>query len=834
MSSMTPPMGFQQDAIRSAVSVFSSCLTELAKVRGTAQEATSRQLIIAHRGVLLFEAPTGTGKTLMAGNTVEQLSLSYKIIWFWFAPFAGVISQAATSIGREFKSLRVKDPAVDREITSLASGDVFITTWASVAVTNTESRKVRKESELQLSLDDMIEQARILGFHIGVVIDESHHSFRGQSQAFAFYREVLAPDITILATATPKDRDVEDFVARNGIKHLNRISVSRKKGVDAGLIKKGVKVAVFKAPQPGVEELVNFRQTALKYGVRAHNQIKKLLEEAGQTITPLLLVQAESQDKIKEVEQWLYGMGFSTGQVRSHSSKEPDPHLLAIAADESVEVLIFVMAVATGFDVPRAWTLVSLRTSRDADFGTQVVGRIMRVDRRLQNGAEVPDALQHAYVFLADNEAQTGLNTAAQRINAIEDELAVVADNVAVITIGEETTATVTDKHGQLSLLTVSGGNKEETSLNDEHSQEQSGAPSATEQQALFELGLTPSPPVIPSRNTGGATVSPPPKQPSVFRYPLRNDMAFPQQFRKAIVSVEQENLLAEVVSLFRFDDSLINVARQSAAKIIMEQTEIFGQNSELPEEVLAVLAQEEIDKHAQMTLNFANKDGMINIRDMFIALEKQLEREFRDRGWADMDETGALRKAMNKILALRPAMLRDAVIEATKRHIMVVDAAKLPVEVVVTGSPLQPSRLNIYKVYPDDLNSWELAFVQELDRDTAGTVLWWHRNPPRKPYSVGIPLPGQSQQSYYWPDFIVGVNNRSRGNGILLVETKRVLNDEEGNAHAKSKVEHPEYKKPMMLYWENEARWMVVEYDPAQDKNVLERVWKASLMVGW
>lgn len=37
-----------------------------------------------------------------------------------------------------------------------------------------------------------------------------------------------------------------------------------------------------------------------------------------------------------------------------------------------------------------------------------------------------------------------------------------------------------------------------------------------------------------------------------------------------------------------------------------------------------------------------------------------------------------------------------------------------------------------------------------------------------------------------------------------------------------------------MMLYWENETRWMVVEYDSVQDKNVPDRVWKANLMVGW
>src|SRR5690606_41202397 len=50
-------------------------------------------------------------------------------------------------------------------------------------------------------------------------------------------------------------------------------------------------------------------------------------------------------------------------------------HLLAVAADETVEVLIFKMAVGLGFDCPRAYTLISTRSSRDPDFGVQEIGR---------------------------------------------------------------------------------------------------------------------------------------------------------------------------------------------------------------------------------------------------------------------------------------------------------------------------------------------------------------------------------------------------------------------------------------------------------------------------
>ena len=66
------------------------------------------------------------------------------------------------------------------------------------------------------------------------------------------------------------------------------------------------------------------------------------------------------------------------------------------------------MAVALGFDAPRAWTLVSMRGARDPNFGTQIVGRILRVHPLLQN-RELPPALQWGYVVLANAANQSGL-----------------------------------------------------------------------------------------------------------------------------------------------------------------------------------------------------------------------------------------------------------------------------------------------------------------------------------------------------------------------------------------------------------------------------------------
>jgi hypothetical protein len=59
--------------------------------------------------------------------------------------------------------------------------------------------------------------------------------------------------------------------------------------------------------------------------------------------------------------------------------------------------------------------------------------------------------------------------------------------------------------------------------------------------------------------------------------------------------------------------------------------------------------------------------------------------------------------------------------------------------EAMENESPLPTSRLNVYRVMPPGLNTWEQPFAELLDRDTQTIVCWWHRNLPHKPWSVQV-----------------------------------------------------------------------------------------------
>lgn len=84
---------------------------------------------------------------------------------------------------------------------------------------------------------------------------------------------------------------------------------------------------------------------------------------------------------------------------------------------------------------PRAFTLAALRGTRDANFGIQVVGRIMRVHSLLQRRPHTPQVLNYGYVFLANREAQEGLMGAASVINKLKENTAnTVPDTVITFT----------------------------------------------------------------------------------------------------------------------------------------------------------------------------------------------------------------------------------------------------------------------------------------------------------------------------------------------------------------------------------------------------------------
>ncbi|MDH4571870.1 DEAD/DEAH box helicase [Salinicola acroporae] len=421
------------------------------------------KLVREQDAAVVLQAPTGAGKTAMAIETVARFSDEEPVLWFWFAPFSGLVEQARRTLQSQAPNLRVLDLVSDRRTDLAAHSGVFVTTWSAVATSNATGRRARTNSDLGLSIDALIEQARAQGIRIGCVVDEAHHGFQRARQAQSFFRDVLKPDYALLMTATPRDTDIAPFERATGYRlgqEADWASVSRVDAVNAGLLKRGVRIVRFLAKSDDTQQLIDFEHLALRESSATHRQIQTLLKENDSHLTPLMLVQVPNGKKAQEEarDYLITQLGFTEEAVRVHTSDEPDDDLIALAHDPTVEVLIFKMAVALGFDAPRAFTLAALRGARDPSFGVQVVGRLMRVPASLQHRSDLPAALQHGYVFLANAESQEGLLSAGEQINSLQTRAPEIGTTTAITYSGTQQSVQLAQSGESFTLVMNAGG----------------------------------------------------------------------------------------------------------------------------------------------------------------------------------------------------------------------------------------------------------------------------------------------------------------------------------------------------------------------------------------
>lgn len=754
---------FQQEAHDALAARFREVRTQYDRL---GDNPADQDVIRKRSGAILLQAPTGSGKTLLACRLLATLSDEERIVWFWFAPFSGVIDQTRATIQAQSPTLPLLNLEVDRRLDGLRPGGVFVTTWQSVATSNKEGRKARISGDNGLALDDLLVAAREDGYRIGCVVDEAHHGFKKAAEAKRFFTETLQPDYTLMMTATPKDADAKAFARETGYQvgdEDNWASVCRNDGVMCGLLKKGVKMVRFIVRNADDGKLVDFERTALRECSAMHRRIKETLAASGISLTPLMLVQVPNGGQhIDMAREYLIGtLGFAESSVRVHTASEPDSDLMSLANDPSVEVLIFKMAVALGFDAPRAWTLAALRGARDASFGVQVVGRLMR-RHRLLHGREVPPELEHGYVFLANSEAQEGLMEAGDLINRMPNQISELGSQT-VVTIIAGTPGVQVVRCGEPLRLFGSAPVPE------------AGVPATITTPAPlgsqgFLLDQADWLPVA-SNFTRETSMAGDARGSSLilalaadarreYQFPLREHA--PQTLVTEKMPPLPDDFEEQVVAQIDFTTVLSDRDRVRT-KVVQRTQDLFEPGEIVDEEMWASFSTEALaEKARQLVIQFD-----VDQYSFPRLLEERFRAALINQGIEPPQDDEQLLQQLDLVLVRNDRLIAEAIKRCRAAQLSTVEVALL--EEIRSELRLDPSKRNIYGVFPADLNNDERHFAELLDIDE--NVLWWHRNPSQQPSSVG--LYGWSLGKGFFPDFIVGVKDRKVGNGIALVEVK-------------------------------------------------------------
>lgn len=391
-------------------------------------EGMTRALLRESAPPCLLRAPTGSGKTFIISRVLESVSAERPTLWLWFVPFVNLVQQTEDALAANCAGLVPVMLSRGRNQDARA-GMVLLSTAQGVAkATDRKTGYNSNADDDTRTMAEFVARARAQGLSIGLVVDEAHIGL-DKTTEFGKFAHWLNADFLIMATATPKDERLLEFLQQAGKSAFESFAASRDEVVNARLNKRYIEAVVYDLRQ-SVQTVADLKRTVLRQAWKRSQRIKKQLQAAGVPLTPLLLVQVANGDKtVEEAEQDLIKLcGVHPALIGKHSSDDPDPVLMAaIASDSSKEVLIFKQSAGTGFDAPRAFVLASTKSVNDADFAMQFIGRVMRVSRPIREAypksAQIPADLDTAYVYLANAEAQRGFEAAVQASSAVKSQL---------------------------------------------------------------------------------------------------------------------------------------------------------------------------------------------------------------------------------------------------------------------------------------------------------------------------------------------------------------------------------------------------------------------------
>ncbi len=351
---------------------------------------------------IVFQSPTGSGKTFMASQYIVQLIDELKdqgLCFLWLSPGKGSLhEQSYKSLKKEFVGFPIVYLLEEEFVGSrriINENEVVVGNWEKLSnkdgQTSEWKSKLMKDKET-VNFRELIENTRNAGTKIILIIDESHSRDKAE-RAFELRNEIIKPDLTIEMSATPILHEGE---------YNEKIVVQPNDVIEEGMIKK--EIIINEDIDKIDDNEITSQELVMEMAYRKRLELKRAYEKEGVDINPLVLVQIPNSetgnDKKDFIESFLGKKDITkdNGKLAIWLTDEKinQEAELIIKNDDKAEFLIFKQAVDTGWDCPRAQILVKFREIHSLVFEIQTVGRILRMPEAFHYKNDV---LNKAFVY---------------------------------------------------------------------------------------------------------------------------------------------------------------------------------------------------------------------------------------------------------------------------------------------------------------------------------------------------------------------------------------------------------------------------------------------------
>jgi type III restriction enzyme len=363
------------------------------------QETAVEKIIVKTKGVferkevstpddkiIIFKAPTGSGKTFMMAEYVCQLikemenKREFSMCFLWVSIGKGELhKQSYRALKKNFgpfPNVSLLEEKYFGSLRTIENNDVVVVNWEKLRTKDNQTgewKNVLMKDKETVNFRELVENTKKNGTKIVMIIDESHSG--ATSERANELREIIDGDVIVEMSATP--------ILLDG-KHDSRlVEVSANEVIDEGMIKK--EIIVNENIDEIAEDEITSQDLVLEASYRKRLELVKMYEKEKANVNPLVLIQIptgeQGNEKRKRIEKFLAekDIELDNGKLAVWLSEEKVNLEILENNVSGVEFLIFKQAIDTGWDCPRAQILVKFRESHSETFELQTVGRILRM-----------------------------------------------------------------------------------------------------------------------------------------------------------------------------------------------------------------------------------------------------------------------------------------------------------------------------------------------------------------------------------------------------------------------------------------------------------------------